>query len=517
MIIDEKRINVNIIQLINLYGKENYSSTAHINRDSVLTYGELISKSDSLSCYLIEKYGEDKTPIIVFGHKQHEMLICFLACVKAGHPYIPVDSSLPFERVRDIISNSRSKLIFNIEGMKEIFENISYINIFQIDEIEKKYKGQVPDDKFMVKENDTYYIIYTSGSTGNPKGVQITRASLESFINWGKDVAKLEEKQQYVFMNQAPFSFDLSVMDLYLSLSTGSTLFSIDKAMIANTKELFQFLETSNVSVWVSTPSFAEMCLSDSKFNKELLPNLKVFLFCGETLSNTCVSRLMERFEQAQIVNMYGPTEATVAITAITVNDEVNKFSPLPVGKVKPGCEVKIIDKLGKIIDDGEKGEIIIIGDSVSTGYYENEELTQKVFYMVNNDGKSQRCYHTGDEGYIKNQLLFYVGRIDFQVKLNGYRIELEDIENNLRKVSLIKNCVVSPVLKEGKIQYLAAFVVLKNKLEEKEFSVILKIKEELKKFLPSYMIPRKFVIKETLPMTQNGKVNRKELLEDLQ
>lgn len=508
---------MNLIEIIDNHGINNGNKIAHIYGSSKMTYKELLNKSNALASYLINQFGEDKTPIAVYGHKQHEMLIVFLACVKSGHAYIPIDSSLPEERVKDIIESSETRLIFNIGNEELSFNDITAINLEQIESLINEYMGSNPDKQFMVKQEDTYYIIYTSGSTGKPKGVQITLSCLESFVNWGLELCKNSLNKNTVFMNQAPFSFDLSVMDLYLSLASGSALCSIDKSMISNFKLLFENLKASDISIWVSTPSFAEMCLADKNFSEELLPNLCLFLFCGETLPNSCVAKLYERFNRAKVINTYGPTEATVAITSVEITEEINrKISPLPVGKVKSDCEILILDENGKMLDDGNKGEIVIVGDSVSIGYYKNAQMTNRVFSTYEIDGVQKRSYRTGDEGYLKDGMLYYSGRIDFQIKLNGYRIELEDIENNLRKVEMIKNVVVMPVVKEGKVQYLASAVVLNNKMAEKEFKIVMMVKNELKKFLPEYMIPRKIVIKESLPMTTNGKVNRKILMEEL-
>lgn len=508
---------LNIIEAINMYGRARGETIAHTHRDQKISYGSLVQKSNALACYIIEKYGKDKTPIIVYGHKQNHMLICFLACVKSGHAYIPVDSSLPSERIADIIESSKSKLLLSVGELNNILNVEDALSMGEIEEIIDKYLCSSPDLSFQVKDEDTYYIIYTSGSTGKPKGVQITLSCLMSFIKWGMDFCKFDKDKQYVFMNQAPFSFDLSVMDLYLSLYSGSTLCSIDKDMVVNLKELFKTFKESDINVWVSTPSFVEMCLADSKFNEELIPKLEMFLFCGETLTNSCVEKLHNRFNKAKVFNLYGPTEATVAISAIDIDDNINStIKPLPVGKVKDDCKVIIIDKQNKEVSAGEKGEIVIIGDSVSIGYYNNEEMTKKSFYTVETSEGIKRCYKTGDEGYIKDHLLYYCGRIDFQVKLNGYRIELEDIENNIRKIEYIKNCLVLPVVKDGKIQYLSAFITLNKTFEEKDFKVAMMIKNELKQIVPDYMVPRKIVLKESLPMTQNGKINRKLLMEEL-
>lgn len=507
---------MNLLDIIDSY-REDEERIAHLYRESSMTYRELAEKSDAVAQYLIEKFEEYKGPIVVYGHKQHEMLICFLACVKAGHPYIPIDSSLPIERIKDIIESSNTRIIFSIENLKIEFKNIEILTIESIKIVFQGYRGKKPELKYRVKSEDIYYIIYTSGSTGKPKGVQITLSCLESFVKWGMQIANIHKYKNYVFMNQAPFSFDLSVMDLYLSLASGSILFSIDKFMTANLQELFKYLRKSNIKIWVSTPSFADMCLADSSFNSELLPELKIILFCGETLTNSCVEKLHSRFKNVKVINLYGPTEATVSVTAVEITEEMcKKIKPLPVGYVKDDCKILIMNKSGEEVKEGKKGEIVIAGDSVSTGYFNNVENTKKAFSTILINNEKKRCYSTGDEGYIKNGMLYYCGRIDFQVKLNGYRIELEDIENNLRKLEFINNAVVLPFIKQGKIQYLAGVVALKGELHEKEFKITLMIKNELKKFLPDYMIPRKIVIRESLPMTVNGKVNRKSLMEDI-
>lgn len=504
---------MSLIKTIDEYGINNPEKIAHISGEHLMTYSMLKKKSDLLAKHLIEKYDNKNTPIVVYGHKENEMLSSFMGIVKSGHSYIPVDSSLPKERVQDIVELSNPELIIAIQELPfevnsiDIMSNKQLMNIFNDDEVEPI------DEKNYIKEDDVYYSIFTSGSTGKPKGVQITLSCLESFVRWGLTLCGEEDK---VFMNQAPFSFDLSVMDTYLSLASGSTLYSIDKSMISNMNELFKNFETSGITTWVSTPSFVDMCLSDSKFNDILLNNLKTMLFCGETLTNSTATKIKKAFPKIKIYNTYGPTEATVAITSIEVTEEINKrYAPLPVGSVKEKTWVYIMDKSGQVVSDGEKGEIIIVGDSVSPGYMNNKVANEKSFGVMNVSGQNYRMYKTGDKGYIKDNMLFYCGRLDFQVKLNGYRIELEDIENNIKKIDFIDNTVVVPQTKEEKIQYLVGVVTLKSRPEEKDFKIVSKIKSELKKYIPEYMIPRKFIIKETLPMTPNGKVDRRKLMEE--
>jgi D-alanine--poly(phosphoribitol) ligase subunit 1 len=170
-----------------------------------------------------------------------------------------------------------------------------------------------------VEGDDPFYVIFTSGSTGEPKGVVITLANLTAFVDWMLGEQRFAESTE-TFLNQAPFSFDLSVMDLYLSLVTGGTLFSVNKDDIANLKSLYEKFTRSEITTWVSTPSFAQMCLIERGFQQAMLPRLRRFLFCGETLAPETAAQLLDRFPEAEVWNTYGPTEATVATSSIRID-----------------------------------------------------------------------------------------------------------------------------------------------------------------------------------------------------
>ena len=508
---------MNIIENINGFARSIPEKAAHVYKNSILTYGDLYSQSNALASYLLEYMKNDKSPVVVFGHKENLMLVCFLSCVKSGHAYIPVDSSLPEGRIQDIINSSGTKIILCTEEPDfTAAEDTLIITADKIKDIIKANSAKTPDKTAAVKPSDVFYIIYTSGSTGKPKGVQITMNNLESFVGWGLDFCGIEDSSDHTFLNQAPFSFDLSVMDLYLSLSSGGTIFSVDKAMISNTGELFKKLKNSGVTIWVSTPSFADMCLADPSFNINLMPDIKQFLFCGETLTNKTVEGLHNAFEGSKVYNLYGPTEATVAVTQVLITEEIRKtISPLPVGSVKPGCSIYIVQD-GNILNEKEQGEIVITGDSVSMGYYKNPEMTEKAFFYLTVGNEKIYAYKTGDVGYLSGGQLYYCGRTDFQIKLNGYRIEIEDIENNFRKLSDIQNAVVIPSIAENKITHLNAFVVLKNKNADKTLKTAIGLKKQLKQFIPEYMVPKKIIFKESLPATANGKIDRKALLSEV-
>ena len=446
-------------------------------------------------------------PIIVYGHKHPYMPIAFMACAKAGAAYVPLDINMPENRIKDIIDSVEPSIILTTEKLAQYKDYL----ILDVTEESLYHTPAVSKESDWVKADDVFYIIFTSGSTGVPKGVQITYGALNYFTEWALSLGGCEKKNS-VYINQAPFSFDLSVMDLYMCLASESCLFTLDKDVQMDYKRLFANLEISSAKIWVSTPSFVDMCLAEPMFSDKLLPELRQFLFCGETLTNRTAERLLERFPKAQVYNMYGPTESTVAVTSVLVDSAVNdKFRPLPVGIPKPGTIIRIIGENGEEVLEGESGEIVIIGNTVSKGYFNNEKENERAFFDISIGGEQQRGYRTGDKGYLKDGMLFYEGRIDLQVKLHGYRIELEDIEENMMRIPEIERAVVLPVYDQGKVKYLKAFCVYKGAVEDKR-TVQKKIKAQMAEYLPAYMIPKKVLFIDEMPMTNNGKADRKRL-----
>lgn len=488
---------MNLLQRIDRWGQKSPNQIAHICGDQTLTYFELSKYSNALAAVLTQKLPADHSPVAILGHKESEMLIAFLGAVKSGHPYIPLDSSLPSQRINAIIETANASLLLTPERVRALItESTSEPSSFEI---------RYPDLK------DAWYVIFTSGSTGDPKGVVITRGCLESFVDWILLEQYFAEGKE-IFLNQAPFSFDLSVMDLYSSLVTGGTLFSLTKDIIAEPKQLYKVLGGSNITVWVSTPSFAQLCLLDPSFDKELLPHIHKFWFCGETLTPEAAGGLLKRFPKSEVWNTYGPTEATVATTSIRVDQDVlTRYSPLPVGRPKPNSQIRIFNN-GNPLEGQERGEIVIAGENVSIGYINRLDLTLRAFFEM--DG--MRAYRTGDLGHFQDGLLFFDGRIDFQIKLHGYRIEIGDVENNLRALSVVRDAAVMPAIKNGKAEYLAAFIILKNRPAETNFEITRILKRELGERLPDYMIPRKFIFLQQFPMTANGKTDRRKLGEQL-
>ena len=484
---------MNLIERIDHWAAVAPDAIAHISGLRRLTYGELRRRSDALASYFKGRFADDRSPVAVLGHREPEMLIAFLGAVKSGRPYVPIDTALPQQRIDKIVATSRAAALLSTKDIAQFSR--------------RETRGNIRP----VEKDAPFYILFTSGSTGEPKGVIVTLACLEHFINWM--LAEQQFCKGEVFLNQAPFSFDLSVMDLYCSLATGGTLFSIGRDLIENPKQLYGALATSGVTTWVSTPSFAQMCLVEDTFAEPMLSRVRRFLFCGEALTPQTAAQLLARFHQAKVWNMYGPTEATVATTSILIDAAILKqYSPLPVGRVMPGTRIFVLDHNGRELPVNERGEIIIAGPNVSPGYIERPDLTVRAFFEY----RGLHAYKTGDLGQFRGGLLFFEGRIDEQIKLSGYRIELGDVETNLRKLATVRDAVVIPVIKNGTAQSLTAFVMLSAREETSDFKLAHNLRSQLSEWLPAYMLPRKFVFLDAFPMTANGKLDRGALARSL-
>lgn len=470
-----------------------------ISAEKSMTYAELWEKSGRLAAEIEKIQGSDKAPVMVFGHKDPLMLISFIACARSGRAYCPVDVSTPVQRVSDIAEAIDKPLVLAVEQGHCLEGKAKIIERDEINQLACDANLEIAEE-LEVSDEDTYYIIFTSGSTGKPKGVEISCGALSRFTDWSAGLGGSEEdKQGARLLNQAPFSFDLSVMDVYTALATGGCIFCLDKKLQLSMADMLAELGKSKVKYWISTPSFADMCLADRSFDENLIPELENFLFCGEKLTNRTAEKLMERFPKAKVINTYGPTESTVAVTDVEISKEMAASEKdLPIGRCKPGTEILI---------DENNGEIIIKGNTVSKGYFRDAEKTAKAFFVAE-DGEP--CYRTGDAGHFEGDMLYYGGRIDLQVKLHGYRIELGDIESNLVKMEEIESAVVVPKMQDGKVKYLQGYVV--SHFDDKSNAQVKNIKAFLKQFLPEYMVPKRIIFIDNMPLTANGKADRKKL-----
>lgn len=436
---------------------------AYINNDSSLTYKELVDKASILATKL-KTYKENN--IVLYGHKELFMPISILACVLSNKTYIPIDYLYPKNRIDNILKSLKSYIILSdlkLDGYKTY--NIDNLPV-----------GNNTNDS----KNKYRYIIFTSGSTGSPKGVQINKDNLDGFISWISHTYPFNSYKDQVILNTASYSFDLSVMDYYYSLCNGHSIVAYDNKN-DDFNYPFDLLNKYKVNIIVSTPTFIRMCLLNSEFNSITYPDIKCIFFCGEQLNKAIVRKLYDRFPNIKLINAYGPTEATCAVSCHLLNkDDIDRYDYLPVGDMNNlSCDVKVIND-----------EIVLSGKCVFDGYLSSNTKVD--------------VYHTNDIGEIKDDLLFCKGRLDNQIKYSGYRIELEDIESTLNSMKQIEaSIVITKRNVHNEVIGLVAYVETNKNISIED------IKDYLKTRLPKYMIPSSIKIVDKLEINNNGKVDR--------
>jgi len=475
------------------------------------TYADLKTASDRIAHFIQAQALPAGAPVIVFGGQQFEMVATFLGAVKAGHAYIPVEQHSDAERIQQIESVAQPAAVLSWVPEAQLTVKGPVYSATTL--AETIATGATDYDQSQQVSGDAnFYIIFTSGTTGLPKGVQISENNLLSFVQWANPTFGVADNSRVLI--QAPYSFDLSVMDLYPGLCSGATLVILEKEVTNNFKQLFEVLPTLKVNEWVSTPSFVEICLLAPTFDSQHYPELTQFVFCGEELTHQTALKLLERFPETKIFNTYGPTEATVAMTSIEITaDILAQYDRLPIGYTKSDTKTLVVDEQNQVVAADQPGELLISGPSVSKGYLNNSDKTTAAFFEK--DG--QRFYHSGDlVTQDQSGLIFYKGRTDFQVKMHGYRIELEEIDHHLGQLPQVKQaCTVPRYNKAHQVTQLIAYVV-PNADQTGDATLTKTLKAALAENTMDYMIPQRFVYQTQLPLSVNGKVDRKALITEV-
>lgn len=489
---------------------ERYAGTdriALLYQGQAVSYSDLNRQADAFAAYLLDRFGNSDTPVLIYGHKELLIPACMFGAIKAGHSYIPVDTTFPSERVSQIMEQASPCLTVNLTETE--LPAAPMIGADTLAQILTEYDGKF-DGVDRITDDHTVYTLFTSGTTGKPKGVQITARNIAAFVDGVAPWFDCGLTEGF-FLNEISYSFDVSVCALYYALSRGLTLYTVDKQTLNDPKALFTALRESHIDFWVSTPSLAEFCIRSEQFCEALLPNTKKFVFCGEVLTKKLTQEMLLRFPHAQIINAYGPTETTVLVTAIEVDEALCESSiSIPIGYPFANLRAVIAAPDGSVLPEGQDGELLILGDCVSPGYLHRPDLNEQVFFT---DAQTKlRGYHTGDLCRMENGVIYYIGRMDGQVKLNGFRVELEDVESNLLGVENIARAAVVPVFEDGKTVALTAFILLQKPDGLSSLARAKRIKTALAEVLPSYMIPRKIVAVDDFPLNTNGKIDKKAL-----
>ncbi|MDA4925054.1 amino acid adenylation domain-containing protein [Acinetobacter baumannii] len=497
----------------------NSGNIAIIFGQEKLTYSELNKRSNQLAHLLINYRGvKPDTLVGICLDRSIEMVISILAILKAGGAYVPLDPDYPKSRLEYLIEDSNLSTIITSNKFLELSEfnsknilNIKDINIINILNQQPITNPKV--DELGLNSNHLAYVIYTSGSTGKPKGVMIEHSSIVNRIEWmNKEYGSSFEDK---FLQKTPFSFDVSVWEFFWPLSTGAGLVIAKPGGHKDPHYLFELINTEKITKIHFVPSMLSSMLSI--VNLSNCVTLKQVFCSGEALPINLVNNLLQKCPNLELHNLYGPTEASVDVSYWACKPNTTNLLSVPIGRPIHNTHFFVLNNKEEIIPTGSVGELHIGGIGLARGYLNKDQLTiekfiKNPFYHPNIKGSSKRLYKTGDlVRWLPNGILEYIGRIDDQVKIRGFRIELKEIESSLLESGLIKDVVVLAVNTTVDSKELTAYIVT----DDKEFSDLEeKLRNYITQKLPEFMRPSSYIKLTALPVTSNGKLDRKALLE---
>lgn len=505
-----------VYHFLEKHANMNPGRTVIAYKDEHLTYRELNNWANRLAWGLKENGLKGDQCVGILLDRSPTMAACILAAWKVGCAYIPIDTNQPVQRIIEILNDSRAPILFTRSeytqpGWEEWFDG----KFVLLNNRENHTRERSTANLEMTMDmNRLAYIIYTSGSMGNPKGVMVEHIGMMNHIQ-----AKINDLQltgKSIIAQNASHCFDISVWQFFTTLLPGGKTIIYPDQLILEPGQFLSRLIEDQVSILEVVPSYLSVLLSILDLEFKSLDCLEYLLVTGEAVKPDLVQRWFQKFPGVKMVNAYGPTEASDDITHYLM-DKAPGTGQVPIGKPLQNLNIYIVDEHMKLCPPGVKGEIVVSGVGVGRGYLNDPQKTNRAFLndpFVHAAGKGVSLYRTGDLGcWLPDGNIEFFGRKDYQVKIRGYRIELEEIEKKLLQYTGIREAVV--IEKEIDVENdfntepercLCAFLAADEKLKLSE------IKTYLEGILPGYMIPEYFEQIERIPLTANGKIDRKTL-----
>ncbi|MFF2175651.1 amino acid adenylation domain-containing protein [Lysinibacillus sp. NPDC058147] len=484
------------------------NNEAVIYKDKRLTYHELNQKANQVAHYLRLKGVGPDTPVVVYMDRSLELVISLLGVLKAGGAYLPVDTEAPKERVLKLIENSRAVACLTQENLSGNLSNIKipYISV----ETSWGELGEFPTNnpEINVKSDNLVSIYYTSGSTGEPKGVANLHKGWVNRICWMQDYHKLSPSD--TVLQKTILTFDDSAIEFFWPLMIGARIAVLEPGLHSDAEAILEAAIRYNVSFIQFVPSVLKFFLdSINDQNYEELLRLRTVISSGEALKSELIQLHFEKLPHVNLYNQWGPTEVSIDATVYKCSKEDIGRDNLPIGKPIHNTKLYILDEELQPVPVGVIGEIYLSGVGLAKGYLNDAERTKEAFIPDLFDEEDAFMYKTGDRGYYQTDgNIVFIGRKDDQVKIRGVRIELAEIETALNEHSSIKESIVIAHEIATGDKRLIAFLVSNDKIEIS----LEEIQKFLKDKLPLYMIPNHVFMVEKIPLTSNGKVNRKKL-----
>lgn len=482
--------------------------TAFADEKLSFTFGELLSRSQSVGTAILETCEKSRGIIAVIVDRTAISLLGFMSALSAGFAYLPIDGKMPEARIGEILSQSAPVAILFAEKDRRLAEKLSpYAPVICIEEsMEYAAKSDIlAQRREAVLDIDPAYVIFTSGSTGTPKGILISHRALIDFTEWMSETCHVTEND--ILGNQAPFYFDLSVKDIYQTLRNGCTTHILPKKLFMFPMLLVDYLNERGVTTLIWATSAFRIVADSGVFEKKTPTTVKRAILGGEALLARHVNLWKSAVPDIKVTNLYGPTEVTVDCTYYDLERDFADGEPIPIGKACRNKEIILLDEELKPVADGEPGEICVRGIGLALGYLGDPVKTAAAFIQNPlNSSYPDRLYRTGDIAkYNENGELIFLSRRDDQIKHMGYRIELGEIETALLAVSGVKAGVCFFDAAEDQI-----VCVMQTEAD----TDIATISAEMKKRVPQYMLPNVWRNVERMPLNANGKIDRKLLKE---
>ena len=486
-----------------------------------VTYGDLNQRANGLADTLISSGVKQGDLVPLLMERGSEMITAILGIMKAGAGYVPVDTSFPEDRIAFMLEDSKAKVVVTTgEASSKLPSSYQgeQIDLNNIQQSTNNAQGLNNDQQTgnnekretrNVKSGATAYVIYTSGSTGQPKGVMVSHRNLVDYTLGLEDKTRMSESRSFALVST--IATDLGNTVIYASLLSGGELHLFSKEQVSDSAYLIKYFRDKQIGCVKIVPSHWKALSSTG----ELLLPQQMIVFGGEALGSDLVELIKETGSKCRIINHYGPTETTIGKLLHEVEETRKYGKTIPIGKAFSNTKVYVLSKDLQLSPVGVPGQLFIAGDGVAKGYLNNEALTKEKFVQDpfgrdnNNNFNNNLMYATGDRvRMLEDGSIEFMGRVDTQVKIRGYRIEPGEVETVLGRSDLVsQGVVVARADRQGNMQLVAYVVPAEDSWFDRE-----SILDYLKQQLPEYMVPQVVMELEAIPLTANGKVDRKAL-----
>lgn len=498
--------------------------------EDAITFRELEERSNQLANALVAQGVRPADRVGIYLQKSPDAIVSIFGILKTGACYVPVDANAPGERVVEIARQCAFRALITSADLYGKLDSLLQkdcpeTKVFFVDGLPREVRSQAwftfaeclasqstEPPAVSLTDQDLAYILFTSGSTGTPKGVMLSHLNSLTFVNWAAETFAITSDDR--LSNHAPFNFDLSVFDIFVAMKAGATLCLVPEGLAIYPLQLSSFIEKQRITVWYSVPMVLMLLQARGKLQERDLRSLRLILFAGEVFPTKHLRALMEKLSHPRYANLYGPTETNVCAYFEVEELAADDNKPIPIGKACANTELIAIDANGaRISAPGEEGLLYARGSTVMQGYFGRPELTEGCFipnpFAV---GREEKLYCTGDWVTLNDHGEYlFIGRRDHMIKTRGYRVELGEIEAVMLAHPEVDEAVALPIPDEaiGNTIWAIVTAVEGSSLD------LLRLKQHCAVKLPPYMVPEKIAFRDSLPRTDNGKIDRRRLLQE--